>query len=225
MATKKITQLNELATPALTDILPIVDDPAASAETKKVTVENLLTTPTPSLTATGDVHVGSGLVVGSAGDDPGAGEVWLVEQSSAPAGTSDRLKLVNSTNKLVMVDESGTVERLSGESGVTLFLDGGTEVITTGDKLFTEAPFDCVVLGWVVVGDAVGSINATVQKTSYVNFPASFVTVANPVLSSLQKGSASLSNQTFSKGDVIKVNVASVSTFKKVAVTLRVRKV
>ena len=43
MATKKITELNALsATPDSADILAIVDAPAGSAETKKITVGNLL---------------------------------------------------------------------------------------------------------------------------------------------------------------------------------------
>ena len=43
MADKKITQLNELnATPDNSDIIPIVDNPGGSAETKKITVANLM---------------------------------------------------------------------------------------------------------------------------------------------------------------------------------------
>lgn len=43
MATKKITELNALsATPDNADILAIVDNPSGSAETKKITVSNLL---------------------------------------------------------------------------------------------------------------------------------------------------------------------------------------
>ena len=43
MATKKITELNALGgTPEGADILAIVDNPGGSAETKKITVTNLL---------------------------------------------------------------------------------------------------------------------------------------------------------------------------------------
>ena len=43
MATKKFTELNSLsATPDNADILAIVDNPGGSAETKKITVSNLL---------------------------------------------------------------------------------------------------------------------------------------------------------------------------------------
>ena len=43
MANLKITQLSDLSTPAGADILPIVDDVAGTATTKKVTVTNLMT--------------------------------------------------------------------------------------------------------------------------------------------------------------------------------------
>ena len=42
MANQKITQLTSLSDPALTDVLPIVDDPGGTPVTKKVTVATLL---------------------------------------------------------------------------------------------------------------------------------------------------------------------------------------
>jgi hypothetical protein len=41
MADSKITQLTELTTPAVGDLLAIVDDPSGSPETKKITITNL----------------------------------------------------------------------------------------------------------------------------------------------------------------------------------------
>ena len=43
MANKKITELSNLASPAGADVLPIVDDVAGTATTKRVTVTNLMT--------------------------------------------------------------------------------------------------------------------------------------------------------------------------------------
>ena len=43
MATKKITELTNLATPVGADVLPIVDDVAGTPTTKKVTATNLMT--------------------------------------------------------------------------------------------------------------------------------------------------------------------------------------
>ena len=44
MADAKIEDLNELLTADPSDVLAIVDDPAGSPETKKITVTNLLST-------------------------------------------------------------------------------------------------------------------------------------------------------------------------------------
>jgi len=41
MADQKITELTELTTPVLTDMVPIVSDPSGTPATKKVTVKNL----------------------------------------------------------------------------------------------------------------------------------------------------------------------------------------
>jgi len=41
MADSKITQLNENTTPVLADLLPIVDDPAGSAETQKIALGSM----------------------------------------------------------------------------------------------------------------------------------------------------------------------------------------
>lgn len=42
MSGKKITQLNELSAPVAADLIAAVDDPSGSAETKKLTVENMM---------------------------------------------------------------------------------------------------------------------------------------------------------------------------------------
>ena len=62
MATKKITELTNLATPVGADILPIVDDVAGTPTTKKVTATNLMTlAPVQSVAGqTGAVTVSAG---------------------------------------------------------------------------------------------------------------------------------------------------------------------
>ena len=67
MATKKITELTNLATPAGADILAIVDDVAGTPTTKKVTVDNLL-----SLGAT--VNTGTAANLPSS---PSVGDIYL----------------------------------------------------------------------------------------------------------------------------------------------------
>ena len=60
MADKKVTQLTALTAPANTDLLLIIDDPAGSPVSKKITVEDLfgktsgLSVTTVNITSTGD---------------------------------------------------------------------------------------------------------------------------------------------------------------------------
>ena len=60
MADKKVTQLTALTAPANTDLLLIIDDPAGSPVSKKITVEDLfgktsgLSVATVNITSTGD---------------------------------------------------------------------------------------------------------------------------------------------------------------------------
>ena len=63
MADKKVTQLTALTAPANTDLLLIIDDPAGSPISKKITVEDLfgktsgLSVTTVNLTSTGDTSL------------------------------------------------------------------------------------------------------------------------------------------------------------------------
>lgn len=127
----------------------------------------------------------------------------------------------------ISLNDGSNVHAINGLAGVTLFIDGGTAVITTGDKLTTEAPYSCAVLGWVVTSSdgTSGSLSATIQKISYANFPGgSWTTIASPSLSSTTKNYGTLSGQTLASGDIIKVNISSVSLVKKIAISLKVRK-
>lgn len=148
MADKKITQLPSLATPSLDDILPIVDDPSGVPVTKKVTVQSLLTTTSPSFTATGnikaggglsvgsiattpatgdvvataDVKAGSGITVGSTTDTPGDGELWLVEKTALPSSATDRNKIINFKNVLSVTNEGGRRSRVGSHDFLTPML-------------------------------------------------------------------------------------------------------
>ena len=119
MANSTIEDLGEETTPISTDILPIVDDPAGTPVTKKVTVSNLLavynsqtatltnkTLTSPTITGTGAITSGaitsSGAIQGTQVDITAEGNLRLQDASGgeyvgfeAPAtvGTSYTVKL------------------------------------------------------------------------------------------------------------------------------------
>ena len=67
---------------------------------------------------TGDLRIGSGLVVGNAGaNDPGPGEIWLQEQSALPSATGSVIKLINKGNEVFYMDENGVYTQIGSADG------------------------------------------------------------------------------------------------------------
>jgi hypothetical protein len=109
-----------------------------------------------------------------------------------------------------------------------VFYEGGT-VLTTGVKFDFEVPYDCTVVGVDLYADQSGSIVLDLWKDTYANFPptvADTVTAsAKPTLSSASKSQdLTLTGWTtsFSKGDICRWNIDSVSTITRLTAVLRV---
>lgn len=103
MATKKFTELNSLsATPDNADILAIVDNPSGSAETKKITVGNLL---------------GDAVTVSSGAVDIG-GNTLLNFDASVNEQTGTTYTLVAGDNGKVIKFTSGSAITLTLPSGL-----------------------------------------------------------------------------------------------------------
>mgnify|MGYP007031197793 FL=1 len=115
MADLKITQLTENTTPITTDILPMVDDPAGTAITKKVTIANLKT--------------GLALVKG----DVGLGSVDNTADTAKPVSTAQQTAL-DLKSPIASPTFTGTV------SGVTAAMvgspsgSGNSSGTNTGDQ-------------------------------------------------------------------------------------------
>lgn len=112
---------------------------------------------------------------------------------------------------------------------ITLTLDGGGSVITTGIKADVRVPYSGTITGWEIVANASGSIVIDVWKDTYANFPPTVAdTIAGtekPTLSSATKNQdTSLSTWTTSvtAGDWIRFNVDSVSTVTRVHLSIQV---
>lgn len=116
---------------------------------------------------------------------------------------------------------------------VPFVIDGGGSVITTGLKVGVEIPFaGTIVAARVFALDGnTGSIVLDLWKDTYANFPptvADTITAsAKPTISSTTKAQdTTLTGWTtsVSAGDVIFVNVDSVSTFTRVLLSLTIRR-
>jgi hypothetical protein len=108
MPNKKITDLGDLATPAGADILPIVDDVAGNATTKKVTATNLMTlAPVQSVAGqTGTVTISAGDLTDGNFD----GEAILGFDASINDQTGTAYTLLASDNgKVVVLDNASAI--------------------------------------------------------------------------------------------------------------------
>jgi hypothetical protein len=127
---------------------------------------------------------------------------------------------------------------LTGHRGeITITLDGGGSVLTTGAMGVFRVPRACTITKWTVLAaDGAmlsGSIVLDLWKDTWANYLAGTLTVADTITAaakptvSAARGaeSSSLTGWTpaITAGDAIAVNVDSVSTFTRVALVLEVR--
>ena len=116
-------------------------------------------------------------------------------------------------------------------ASITIIIDGGGLVITTGIKGYLEIPFACTINRVTLLADQSGSIVIDIWKDIYDNFPpdnADSITAADPpTISAAQKSQDStLTNWTTSitAGEILAFNVDSASTVERVTLALKVTK-
>lgn len=114
-------------------------------------------------------------------------------------------------------------------SAIPFVIDGGGLVIGTGIRGDLQIPFGCTINSWTLLADQVGSIVVDIWKDTYDNFPPdvadSICAASLPTLSSASKAtSTSLPGwtTTINPGDILRYSVQSVSSIKRVTVSLKV---
>jgi hypothetical protein len=152
---------------------------------------------------------------------------------------NDKIYLTNSsgTNFALSVDVNGSIKLDSGSGpanpstngsfGITI--DGGSNTITTGSKGYVQVPYSGTITGWNILSSQTGSIIIDVKKTTYANFPttSSIAGTEKPTISSSNKNSDS--NLTswstpISPGDIMEFVVESVSSIRKVTLSIDTKK-
>lgn len=144
------------------------------------------------------------------------------------AGTYD----LTAAGKALLDDADAAAQRQTlqiRDGALNVVIDGAGSTITTGIKLDTVVPFDCVVTGWWALADQTGSIVIDIWKDSYANFPPTNVDTITgtekPTISGAIKGQdTSLSTWTtsLSKGDILRFNVDSVTSIQRLALYLSI---
>jgi hypothetical protein len=123
--------------------------------------------------------------------------------------------------------EPYTPEAITVTSAMAFVIDGGGATITTGIKGdLPPMPFAGTITGAALVADQSGSISVEVWKDSMTDFPPTGADIMDTfTLSGATRtptsGSYNTESHAFSVGDVLRFNVASVTSIQRVTVGLR----
>lgn len=117
-------------------------------------------------------------------------------------------------------------------AAITFIIDGGGEVITTGQKGHLIIPFDCTITWATLLADQAGAIVVDIWKKPYATFPPTdeeSITSATPptIPATNQKSSdATLTDWTvdIDANDTLAFNVDSCAAIKRVTLALKVTK-
>lgn len=114
-------------------------------------------------------------------------------------------------------------------AAITIVVDGGGVVIVDGIKLDVVVPFDCILTGWTILADQIGSTTFDIWKTDYVNAPPdvsnSIVGDASPDLTMMIKNQSSdLTGWTtgIAAGDILRINVSNTNIVYRLTLVLQV---
>jgi hypothetical protein len=116
----------------------------------------------------------------------------------------------------------------SETSAIQFVIDGGGSVPATGAWGQISIPYNCTITGWTITGDASGSAVIDVLRSTYSGFPttSSIAGTDKPTLSSAQKNTDSTltgwGSTALSAGDELQINLNSVTTCKRLNLTITV---
>ena len=167
MATKKITELTNLATPVGADILPIVDDVAGTATTKKVTATNLMTlAPVQSVNgSTGAVTLTTNLFSDTVADTT----------TSRTLSDSDNGKVILMTNVASItvtlpstLSDGFNCKLVQGGAG-QITVVAGASVTLYGYNSFTTTAGQYAVLNIIPVASDAYAIEGDITTTPFSN--------------------------------------------------------
>lgn len=118
---------------------------------------------------------------------------------------------------------------LASDRVLRVVLDGGGVALTTGaKKVYMSIPYTCTITKWRILPDQSGSIVINIWKDTYANFPPTVTDTiipsgTKPTLSAATSAESSLLTgwiTLLNIGDVLEVNVDSITTVTKVFLDL-----
>lgn len=138
---------------------------------------------------------------------------------TGPTGVTGATGVTGPTGVTGVTGPAGAVNR-----SLRAVLDGGGVAITTGaKKAYITVPYTCTIQSWRILADQSGSIVLDLWKDTEANYPPTVADTitgsAKPTLTTAIKASSStLTGWTtaLTAGDIIEVNVDSITTVTKV---------
>lgn len=151
MADKKVTQLTALTAPANTDLLLVVDDPAGSPISKKITVEDLfgttsgLSVTTVNLTSTGDTTLAANNFTVDATTDITLTRGVVINEDGADSDT--RIESENQANMFFVDASADKIGILTNAPTEALDINADAIRVRTAQ---TPASGNNLAVGWDV---------------------------------------------------------------------------
>lgn len=154
-------------------------------------------------------------------------------QASPTSHTAAVITYDPASSWLVEDDVQAAIDELAGAPiGLSIIIDGGGSVITTGVKADVEIPFAATLTAARLFSPQVGDIVIDLWADSYANFPPDVADTiidtgaggVKPTLSGASHSEdATLAHWTtaLAAGDILRVNVDSVATLSLVTLALR----
>jgi len=165
--------------------------------------------------------VGAGVVASGAG-----GAKTITIPAGGPTGPSGPTGNAGPTGSTGPTGTTGASAAMP-EFGIVAVIGDGVTAMATGSKGYIEIPFACTISANRLVADASGSIVVDIKKGTYAGLmtTTSICAAAKPTLATAQKSQDStLTGWTtaITAGDWLEFNVDSVTTIKRVTLSLTV---
>lgn len=105
-------------------------------------------------------------------DSDNTNYVGLIGPSAVTSDFTLTLPAVSgSADEIIAYNASGVGAFVSNLRTLNFIIDGGGELLTSGEKGFVVLDFDCEITGWTILADQVGTISIDIRRSTYAAFP------------------------------------------------------
>lgn len=156
----------------------------------------------------------------------------IIEISAAVVSAADSIVATGASGKIDISFLPASILT----AAVPFIADGGGAALTTGMKGYIEVPFNCTIEEATLLADTSGSIVVDIFKCTYAQFDAGVthpvsadkITASSPptISSGTKYQDSTLSGwtRTITAGDILGININSVTSITRVTLSLEVSK-